>query len=54
MCLQEPTLDELLADPIMELVLHHSRISKRHIRELMAELAARIGQSAAEPIPTAE
>jgi hypothetical protein len=54
MCLQEPTLDELLSDPIMELVLHHSRITKRQIRELIAEVAVRIGQPAARPVPTAE
>jgi hypothetical protein len=47
----EPTLDELLSDPIMIPVLQHSRISERELRELLAQVAARLANAA--PMPDA-
>jgi hypothetical protein len=47
----EPTLDELLSDPIMIPVLRHSRISERELRELLAQVAARLASAA--PMPDA-
>ena len=38
--LNEPTLDELLADPMMELVLQRSQITKHDLRKLMANAAS--------------
>jgi len=57
MCRGEPTLDELLSDPMMELVLRYSRTSERELRDLLAEVAARLARprpmlpDAAEPSP---
>jgi hypothetical protein len=48
----QPTLNELLADPMMEPVLQQSRTSKREIRELLAAAAARRGRPP-EPSPAA-
>jgi len=52
MCACEPTLDELLADPMMETVLQQSRISARELREQLAAIAARLA-GAAKPSPAA-
>ena len=45
MCVCEPTLDELLDDPMMETVLKHSRTSAHELRELLAAIAARLAGS---------
>jgi hypothetical protein len=50
MCRGEPTIDELLSDPMMIPVLRHSRISEGELRALLAEVAARL----AKPAPVAE
>jgi hypothetical protein len=47
----QPTLEELLADPMMEPVLQQSRMSEREIRKLLAAAAARRGRS---PEPLSE
>jgi hypothetical protein len=46
MCRGEPTIDELLSDPMMIPVLRHSRISEGELRELLAEVAARLAKLA--------
>jgi hypothetical protein len=50
MCRGEPTIDELLSDPMMIPVLHHSRISEGELRELLSEVAGRL----AKPPPLTE
>ena len=56
MCCCEPTLDELLDDPMMEIVLRHSRTSAHELRELLSAIASRLaGSGTASPAasPTA-
>jgi hypothetical protein len=44
MCDCEPTLDELLADPMMEPVLQQSGTDARQLRDLLAQAVARRAQ----------
>jgi hypothetical protein len=46
MCRGEPTIDELLSDPMMIPVLRRSRISEGELRVLLAEVAARLAKLA--------
>jgi hypothetical protein len=48
----EPTIDELLSDPMMVPVLQHSRISERELRDLLAQVAARLARPAPRPDAT--
>jgi hypothetical protein len=41
-CRKEPTVDELLSDPMMEPVLSHSRTTADEVRSLMSDIAARL------------
>jgi len=41
-CRKEPTIDELLSDPMMEPVLSHSRTTASEVRTLMSDMAARL------------
>jgi hypothetical protein len=41
--LSEPPLDELLADPIMGLLLRSDRIERDRLAELLVEAAQRLG-----------
>jgi hypothetical protein len=40
--MREATIEELLADPMMELVYQHSRMTECQTRELVAEVSARV------------
>jgi len=41
-CRKEPTVDELLADPMMEPVLNYSRTTADEVRSLMSDVAERL------------
>jgi hypothetical protein len=41
-CRKEPTIDELLSDPMMEPVLSRSRTTADEVRFLMSDVAARL------------
>jgi hypothetical protein len=41
-CRKEPTIDELLSDPMMEPLLSHSRTTADEVRSLMSDIAARL------------
>jgi hypothetical protein len=41
-CRREPTVDELLADPMMEPVLNYSRTTADEVRSLMSDIAVRL------------
>ena len=41
-CRKEPTVDELLSDPMMEPVLNYSRTTADEVRSLMSDAAARL------------
>ena len=41
-CRREPTVDELLADPMMEPVLNYSRTTADEVRSLMSDVAVRL------------
>ena len=52
-CRKEPTVDELLSDPMMEPVLNHSRTTADEVRTLMSDAAARLAvakESDGEPL----
>ena len=42
LCRREPTVDELLADPMMEPVLNYSRTTADEVRSLMSDVAERL------------
>ena len=52
MCDCEPTLDELLADPMMEPVLQQSGTDARQLRDLLAQAVARRAQRSRRPRPS--
>jgi hypothetical protein len=45
---KEPTIDELLADPMMEPVLNYSRTTADEVRSLMSDVAGRLATSREE------
>lgn len=47
----EPTLDEIFADPMMDLVFRRDSLRRDHVEKLMRDQAARIVASGAWAVP---
>ena len=43
----EPTLDELLSDPMMQLMLQHGRTTADEVRALMRDVHGRVAKASA-------